>query len=290
MRQSRFADARTSDDRDQAAVPLGLRSLQHPFELGQGIPAADERSVETRGRIGSLAEGKQAVGTDRVALALQLEGCQPLGVDRIAHEPVRRLGEEDLARLRVLLEAGRRVGRVAGNEVAIGNEALSGDRSRVQARARREGDAIPPLEVVVQPGERVPHLDRRAHGAQRIVLVKLGQAEDRHHRVADELRELPSVPLDDGPHPLEEGGHHLVQRLRVEPLPEPGRVDDVGEEDRHHSAEALGGLLGQRLPAGQAEPGSLGILLAADPADRHGPSLGPVGAMWNDRPAVSFAR
>ena len=155
---------------------------------------------------------------------------------------------------------------------------------------RREGDAIPSLEVVVQPGERVAHLDRCANGAQRIVLVKLGQAEDRHHRVADELRELPAVPLDDGPDPLEEGRHDLVQRLRVEPLPEPCRVDDVGEEDRHHSAEALGGLFGQRLPAGQAEPGSLGILLAADPADRHGPSLGPGGAMWNDRPAVSFAR
>ena len=139
MRQSRLADARASDDRDEAAVALGLRSLQHPFELGQGIPAADERSVESRGRIGSLAEGKQAVGTDRVALALQLEGCQPLGVDVIAHEPVRRLGEEDLARLRVLLEAGRRVGRVAGNEVAIGNEALSGDRPRVEARCASRG-------------------------------------------------------------------------------------------------------------------------------------------------------
>ena len=139
VRQSRFADARASDDGDEAAVALGLRSLQHPFELGQGIPAADEWSVESRGCIRSLAEGQQAVGTDRVALALQLEGCQPLGVDRIAHEPVRRLGEEDLARLRVLLEAGRRVGRVAGNEVAIGNEALSGDRPRVQARSASRG-------------------------------------------------------------------------------------------------------------------------------------------------------
>ena len=106
--------------------------------------------------------------------------------------------------------------------------------------------------------------------------MKLGQAEDRHDRVTDELRERPTVPLDDRSHALEVRGQDLVERLRVEPLAEPSRVDDVGEEDRHHPTEALRGLLGQLLPAGQAEPGSLGVLLAADPADRHGRSLGPV--------------
>ena len=97
-----------ADDRDQAAVLLGDRPLQHPFELGEGVPAADERSVQSRGRIGS-ARGGRAGGTHAigVVLALELERRQRARLSTaLAHEPIRRLGEQDLARLGVLLEAG----------------------------------------------------------------------------------------------------------------------------------------------------------------------------------------
>ena len=58
----------------------------------------------------------------------------------------------------------------------------------------------------------------------------VGHAEDRHHRVADELLHGPAVPLDDRLRRLEVACHHPPQALRVEPLPECGRAGDVAEE------------------------------------------------------------
>src|SRR5829696_7253267 len=46
-------------------------------------------------------------------------------------------------------------------------------------------------------GERGSHLDGRAAGAQRIVLVHLRNAEDGHDRVTDELPHRGSVRLED---------------------------------------------------------------------------------------------
>ena len=59
-------------------------------------------------------------------------------------------------------------------------------------------------EVCVQGGEDDAHLDRRPHRSQGIVLVDLGHAEDRHHRVADELLDRAAVAFDRGSHRREE--------------------------------------------------------------------------------------
>ena len=96
-------------------------------------------------------------------------------------------------------------------------------------------DAELVAELVVQPRERRSQLGRRADRAQGVVLVELGDAEHRHHRVADELLDRPAVALQHLGHALEPAGHHLPERLRVEAFPERRGVGDVGEEDGDRS-------------------------------------------------------
>ena len=73
-------------------------------------------------------------------------------------------------------------------------------------------------------GQRVAHLDRRPHRAQRVVLVHDRHAEHGHHRVADELLDRAAVALDDRLHPLEVAGEQRPQRLRVGRLAERRRA------------------------------------------------------------------
>jgi hypothetical protein len=86
------------------------------------------------------------------------------------------------------------------------------------------------LEVLVQARQRLPHLDGGADRAERVVLVQLGQAEDRHHRVADELRYGAAVPLDDRPHALDVVRQDPVEGLGIQPLAEP--VESTTSEKR----------------------------------------------------------
>ena len=93
------------------------------------------------------------------------------------------------------------------------------------ARARRQ--------LGVQVGEGLAHLGRRAHGAQRVVLVDGGDPEDGHDRVADVLLDGAAVPLDHRGHSLEVASHQRADRLGVERLAERRRVDDVREQHGH---------------------------------------------------------
>ena len=71
-------------------------------------------------------------------------------------------------------------------------------------------------------------------GTQRaggVVLVRGGDAERGHHRVADELLDRPALCLDLLPHRVEVLTHHRAQPLRVQVVGEHRRAGDVGEED-----------------------------------------------------------
>ena len=64
--------------------------------------------------------------------------------------------------------------------------------------------------------------------------------------------ERAAVPLDYRLHALEVVGQDVVECLRVEPLAETRRVDDVREQDRDGLPKPLCGLLLERLTAGVA--------------------------------------
>ena len=237
--EPRLADPGCTDDRNEAAALLRDASLERPLELGKGVLAADEGSLQPRCWFRHRRDADQSVRGDRILLPFQPHRRHELGFDRPAHEPERRLPEQDLAWLGALLQTGRNVRRVARHEVALGEVALSSDLACIDPGPRRQDDPVALLEVLVQTRQRLSHLDSGSDGAQCVVLVELRQAVHRHDGIAYELGERAAVSLDDRFDALEVVRQDVRERFWVEPLAQTCRVDDVGEEDRDGLAEPL---------------------------------------------------
>ena len=106
-------------------------------------------------------------------------------------EAIGALAEQDLAAFRELLESRRNVCRVTRDEIVVGDEADPCDRPGVNTGPGRRSEAEASFELAIEPSELRPHLDRRPHGAQGIVLVQGRDSEDRKHGVADEFASVP---------------------------------------------------------------------------------------------------
>ena len=88
--------------------------VEGALELGELVLAADERRVETAcDELRALDEPDEAERRDRLRLPLGVERLERLGLDRVAHEPVRGLAEQRLARRGALLQPGGDVDGVA---------------------------------------------------------------------------------------------------------------------------------------------------------------------------------
>jgi hypothetical protein len=117
---------------------------------------------------------EQRVRRHRLRLSFQLESPLVADLDRRPHQTERLLADEHFAGLCGLLEPRRDVDRIAGRKALLGpGHDLPG------VDPDPSGDA--------ELGQRVAHLERRAAGAQGVVLVRGRHAEDGHDRVADEL-------------------------------------------------------------------------------------------------------
>ena len=119
-------------------------------------------------------------------------------------------------------------------------------------------------------GDSVNTASRLENAAQSVVLVYGRDAEDRHHRVADELLNRTAVALDHILRDLEVPRHHSPETLGVELLAQLRRAGDVAEEDGDDLSRLARRPGGQQRPAGVAEPGLLPVLHAAAWASRHG--------------------
>src|SRR5713226_1210207 len=109
-----------------------------------------------------------------------------------------------------------------------------------------------------------------AGGAERIVLMHDGDAEDRHDRIADELLDGAAVALQHLAPQREIPFHRAAKRLRVEPFAERRRPGHVAEEDGHGLPDlSRRRRLGERRSAGPAETEPLGILCATARANGH---------------------
>ena len=106
------------------------------------------------------------------------------------------------------------------------------------------------LEPVLR--DRCLHLGRGSNRTERVVLVRDGDPEHRHDRVADELLDGAAVTLEDDAKILEVAPHPCAQRLGIGRLAERGRADEVAEEDRDDLA-----LLARRLRDTSAAPHEL---------------------------------
>jgi hypothetical protein len=159
---------------------------------------------------------------------------------------------------------------------------------RDQRFAGRDAD----VDLQVSAGSKLlTDRQRGPDGALGVVLMRDGRAEDRHHRVAHELRDGAAVPLEDraqlGVVRLQEPLHVLgIHSLgaRREPY-------EVGEQHRDDLA-----LLAERTcfpiereAACVAEPRAGGVVLPADMTRGHGGSLRRLGRIdsrlgWSPAP------
>ena len=182
-----------AQDREQLAGVVAERLAEGVREPAHLRLAPDHGRLQVTGGAHLAVHREQAVGRDRLGLALQGQRLDRLDLDGILGQLQRRVADQDLARLGGLLEPGGEVDRVTGGQAL---------RRAGDDLAGRHADA--PLDAQLR--ERVAHLDRRAQRPERVVLVHDRHAEHRHHRVADELLDAAAVALDDALHPLEIAG------------------------------------------------------------------------------------
>ncbi len=127
-----------------------------------------------------------------------------------------------------------------------------------------------------QPRQRLPHLRRRPHRPQRVILVQHRHPKHSHHRIADELLNRAAVPLHDRPHPLEIARKQGTHRFRINRLSQRGRAGHVAEQHRHRLALlTLPRLHAKRRTAMGTETEPTAALTPTTCADRHKRRLEP---------------
>ena len=145
-------------------------------------------------------------------------------VDHVARRAVGRFADEHAVHRRGRLEARGGVDHVAGGhrlaQARVGVE-------RDEGLAGVDGD--PHLEAALGRGG--ADRERGAHGPLGVVLVRDGGAEERHHRVADELLDRAAERLELAAQPLVVGAEDRLDVLRVERLRMGREADEVGEDD-----------------------------------------------------------
>ena len=255
--EPRLADPRRAEQREESARAIGDRVLVvAPEPLALPLTSDQRRLQMASDRLRVRDHVEKSERLHGLSLSLERERLDRLDTDGISNEDARLGADEDLAGAGRLLEPRSDVDRVAGDErLAL---AADDDLARV--------DADPRLQVVL--GDRSAHLRRGANRAERVVLVRSRNAEDRHHRVADELLDGTAVAFDDPPEVFEVAAHARAQCLRVGRLPEGSRAHEVTEENRD-DLSLLGLDRGQRGAACAAEAGVVGVLAPTARAGRH---------------------
>ena len=155
--QPALADSRLAVDREDVRAAVAQRSLVRVLKQLQLGLAADERRTEVDVRLVDRAEN--APGAHRGAHALELERPRVLHEQPSASEAVRGRADENLARHRCLLEAGREVHGFSRGERRV--RLVDDDLAGLDADAHLE----------VQFANCLPHPQRRPRRPLGVVLV-----------------------------------------------------------------------------------------------------------------------
>jgi hypothetical protein len=99
------------------AGPLPNDATERPAKERELTLSPDKRRVQVSGdRRSSQGHRDQPEGEDGLRLALQGQRLRRLDLDRVADQPEGGLAQQDLARWGGLLQPGRRVHSVAGDQ------------------------------------------------------------------------------------------------------------------------------------------------------------------------------
>ena len=209
--EPRLAHPGRSDERDRLAAAVAAGEIEGVAEEPRLVLAPDQRRLAAaRDRVVGVTHAEEPVRRNTLGLALQLQRLDGLDLDRVPDEPIGRLADQHVECGRGLLEPRGHVHRVARHEALCARRVAGDDLARVDPGPVLEPDAPAPLELVVEPGERLLHREGCANGPQSVVLVCLRQPEDGHDRVADVLLDPASVLLERGLHLVEVPRHDLA--------------------------------------------------------------------------------
>ena len=239
------------------------RSLPDGLQVGEAerfeLAAAPEQ--RHRARSGAVAPADR-LASPRIYRPPGLErGREALRIDRPPAVEDRRptggggaCADQDLAGRRRLLQARRCVGGLARDRPI----------RLVNARQHLAGlDPDPDLELAARR-EAPDQSQRRGDRPIGIVAVGAGNPEHRHHGVADELLDPAAVLLERRAGDLEERVEQPPDILRIAPLDQLGRSDQIREDDRRELALDPG-RRPDRGAARRAVPGAFGDLGAHTP-------------------------
>ena len=276
--EAALADSRLADDCHELAGALLRGALEGADQERLLELAADERGRVRAGDVSSepRASRERAVEGERLRLALDHHGVELLVLEDALGRSIGRLRDGDAVDGCGALQAGGGVDDVPGDDpLTFLRTCPEGDDrlARVDADAHLERER---RVLLVQLLDRLEDAKPRADGPLGVVLVRDRRAEHRHHGVADELLDRPSVQLDLVPELSVVRADAGANVLRVSCLRGGREADEVAEEDSHDLAFFLHrrrGLFGQWGRAERAEGEFARQLLAAGRTCRHAGSL-----------------
>ena len=231
--QTRLAQAWRSEDDGQAGCTLGDGRVIYGRNAPQLVLAPDERD---RRRARGSFERHHAVRRHGLGPALQAEAAQRRERHELGNQPARRLPDHHVAVAGLLLKSGRDVHRIADDLARVVCDDLTGVDRDTQTGLAHHGKLL-----VGELAEGLLHRDRRAHGADGVVLGHARRAEDGLHPVPEQLRDRAAVRLDRGPHRPVVALHEAAGGLRVEAFVQRRRSDQIGEDDRDDLARLESG-------------------------------------------------
>ena len=170
LHEPRLPDPGRPEHGDQTARTLGDGLVVRASQLLELMLATDQRCVELALERRLRDQPVQPPSVNCGCLPLEIERPRRLDLDRATNECASRLRDQDLARLRGLLESSRDVDGVAAREHAA---RANRDFTRVDPGPDHEPDAVRGLQLVVHPLELEREVEGRAHRAECVVLVNV---------------------------------------------------------------------------------------------------------------------
>ena len=212
--ERRLADSRLAGEQHHLSMPA-LRLLPSAAQQADLLVAADELRRRARGGglglVGRLQLAADGIGLYRIGDALEAVRAEVTVLERVTGQLARQFGDDDRVRLGECLQSRGEVGGLADRGLWLIAFTVADDDE-----ACRNTDPHRELMARFEPRHRVDQIERSVQRAPRIIAMATRPAEIHHHAVAEELREVAVVALDDLPRRGLVTAHQLAQILRVE--------------------------------------------------------------------------
>ena len=243
--QARLSDARLPGNKHGLTLAGACEgpAFEQKVEL---MHAADEG--RERGAANGLEPAvdlplrNDAIDADRLLDTLEMRLAEILGHERSADEPKGGLGDEKLTGFRFLLQAGGKIGRMAGDSGRFASACA--DEVADDHPTRRDPDPRLERGLLGQSDrtDRGQGLQTRAHGAFRLVLMRRRPAEIGKDPVAEILGDVAAIAGDAAGDRILIATQDISSVLGIELLDQGGRPDEIAEQDRQQPALRLRGL------------------------------------------------